>query len=263
MDDVRTVEPTRTPLVLRWASRSTQAVGRCHFPVSHTSEVGQVSVALPVQHVRVRGTRPAGDDKPLIPLPLRSPFDFSGHIRRLCEDIVRCCPELSHVRTSHILFGFTQARNGRSHGLQARVTPMRFRCGVLVRRYRGVPYQVQRFLVDGRDILYLMTFCLPRFLNQPFEDKLVTVFHELFHISPRFDGDLRRHEGRYSIHSHSQRRYDKYMAKLAQSYLADDPVPELHAFLRLNCAQIRARHGSIVGVTVPRPKLVPLTPTLF
>ena len=132
------------------------------------------------------------------------------------------------------MFGFTQARNGRSHGLQARVTPLRFHGGRLIRRHRGVPYQVQRFVVDGSDVLYLMTFCLPRFLNQSFDDKLVTVFHELFHISPRFDGDLRRHAGRYAVHSHSQRRYDQHMAKLARAYLATDPDPELHDFLRLN-----------------------------
>ena len=30
------------------------------------------------------------------------------------------------------------------------------------------------------------------FLDQTFEEKLVTVFHELYHISPAFDGDLRR-----------------------------------------------------------------------
>ena len=48
------------------------------------------------------------------------------------------------------------------------------------------------------------------------------------------------------------------MAMLARSYLATKPDPALHAFLRLNYAQLRHRHGSVVGVVVPRPKLVPL-----
>jgi predicted metallopeptidase len=162
------------------------------------------------------------------------------------------------VRPGQVLFGFTQARNRRTHGLQARVTPMRFHGGRLIRRHRGIPYQVQRFVVDELDVLYLMTFCLPRFLNQPFEDKLVTLFHELFHISPHFDGDLRRHAGRYAMHSHSQRRYDQHMAKLARAYLSTRPEPILHAFLQCNFAQLRRRHGAVVGVVVPRPKLIPL-----
>src|SRR5262245_59161807 len=114
------------------------------------------------------------------------PFDFCAHVRRLCDDITARCPDLAHVRTEQVLFAATQARNGRSHGLQARVTPLRFHGGRLVRRHRGVPYQVQRHIVAGREILYLMTFCLPRFLNRPFEDKFVTIFHELYHIGPAF-----------------------------------------------------------------------------
>jgi len=186
------------------------------------------------------------------------PFDFCAHVRRLCDDITLRCPELAHVRTDQVLFAITQARNGRGHGLQARVTPLRFHGGRLVRRHRGVPYQVQRHIVAGREILYLMTFCLPRFLNRPFEDKFVTIFHELYHIGPKFDGDLRRHEGRCTLHSKSRRGYDERMAALARTYLSSGPDPDLHAFLRLDFAQLQARHGSVIGVSIPRPKLVPL-----
>jgi hypothetical protein len=36
------------------------------------------------------------------------------------------------------------------------------------------------------------------------------------------------------------------------------PEPRLQAFLRLNFAQLRQRHGSVLGVVVPRPKLIPI-----
>jgi hypothetical protein len=107
-------------------------------------------------------------------------------------------------------------------------------------------------------MLYVLTFCLPRFLDQPFEEKLVTVFHELFHMSPAFDGDLRRHPGRYAVHSHSKERYDAEMAKLAKAYLADHPEPELFEFLRFSSQELWDRHGGIRGVVVPRPKLLPV-----
>src|SRR5262249_17964673 len=98
----------------------------------------------------------------------------------------------------------------------------------------------------------------PRFLDLDFNEKLVTLFHELYHISPAFDGDLRRHGGRYSIHSHSQRRYDAHMAKLAQAYLTNGSNPDLHAFRRLNFTQLPRRHSRVVGVVVPRPKIIPV-----
>jgi hypothetical protein len=191
--------------------------------------------------------------------PAGRPFDFCGHVRRLCEDITRRCPELAHIDVNRLLFGMMQARSGRRHGLQARVTPLRFHDGRLTRHRRGVAYQVQRYLVDDRDMLYLVTFCLPRFLDQDFDDKFITLFHELYHISPEFDGDLRRHHGRYDLHSHSKKEYDRHMAGLARSYLASKPDPALFGFLRLNFAQLQHRHGSVAAIVVPRPKLIPVS----
>lgn len=190
--------------------------------------------------------------------PAEQPFHFCRHIHSLCGDIAARCEALRHIDVSRLLVGVIQARSTRAHGLQARVTPLRFRNGSLTRRRRGVVYQVQRYFVDACEMLYLVTFCLPRFLELDFDEKFVTLFHELYHISPAFDGDLRRHGGRYCVHSHSQRAYDKHMAALARAYLADGADPQLHDFLRLNFSQLKHRHGSVVGVVVPRPKLVPV-----
>jgi hypothetical protein len=190
--------------------------------------------------------------------PVERPFDFCGHIRWLCEDVVRRCDDLRHIDPARLLFAVTQARSGRPYGLQARVTPLRFRNGSLTRRRRDGAYQVQRYFVGDREMLYLVTFCLPRFLDQDFDDKFITIFHELYHISPAFEGDLRRHDGRYALHSHSKRLYDTHMAQLAREYLSSRPDPRLHAFLRLNFAQLQHRHGSVVGVVVPRPRLLPV-----
>jgi hypothetical protein len=107
-------------------------------------------------------------------------------------------------------------------------------------------------------MLYVLTFCLPRFLDQPFREKLVTVFHELYHIGPAFDGDLRRHPGRYEVHSHSKDLYDERMADLVRDYLADHPEPEVFHFLRSGYRELWDTHGGITGVVVPRPKLLPV-----
>jgi Putative phage metallopeptidase len=190
--------------------------------------------------------------------PVEQPFDFCQHTRDLCADIVARCPELAHIEVNRLLFAVTQARGARRHGLQARVTPLRFRHGLLIRARQGIRYQVQRYFIDNQEMLYLITFCLPRFLDQSFDDKFVTLFHELYHISPGFEGDLRRLEGRCTLHTQSQRAYDAHMARLARAYLAQGPDARLHAFLRMNFAQLQHRHGSVVGVVVPRPRLLPL-----
>jgi predicted metallopeptidase len=219
---------------------------------------------LPVRVIRPRAAPVCPAWKappPWLPTgPEGEPFDFCGHVRRLCGDIAAGCESLRHVDVARLLVAVTQARNGRAHGLQARVTPLRFPDGRLTRQRRGVTYQVQRYFLGSHEFLYLVTFCLPRFLDQDFDEKLITLFHELYHISPNFDGDLRRHAGRYALHSHSQRDYDyKHMADLARTYLSGNPEAALLAFLRLDFAQLLNRHGSVVGVVVPRPKMIPLS----
>ncbi len=216
---------------------------------------------LPIRVIRVPGRSrlPERDGPPWLPTgPTGQPFDFCGHIQRLCADIVARCEFLHHVDISQVLFAVTQARTVRAHGLQARVTPLRLRGGRLTRQRRGRIYQVQQYFLGDCEILYLVTFCLPRFLDLSFDEKFITLFHELFHISPAFDGDLRRHNGRYCVHSHSKKQYDQHMAALARAYLTDGADPDLHAFLRLDFAQLHHRHGHVIGTFVPRPKLVPL-----
>jgi hypothetical protein len=209
---------------------------------------------------RARGGRTVGLEAPpwFDTGTVQRPFDFCGHVRRLCADIVRHCQELGHIDVSRLLFGMTQARSGHAHGLQARVTPLRFRHGRLMRRRHGTLYQVQRYFVDGREMLYLVTFCLPRFLNQDYDDKFVTLFHELYHISTAFEGDLRRHEGRCTLHTHSKRGYDAHMAHLARAYLSNGADHSLHGWLRLDFAQLQHRHGAVVAAVVPRPRLIPV-----
>jgi predicted metallopeptidase len=241
MDDYR----NGTPLILRWSS----ARG-----------------GLPVRAVRVPSGRgraaPLGGQPWHDTGPHNQPIDFTARITRLLEDIVRRCPEWAHLQVPRILIGFTQASSPRPHGLQARVTPLRFSGGDLTRRQRGVVYGIQRYFLDDHEYLYLLTFCLPRFLDQDFDGKLVTVFHELHHMSLAFDGDLRRHKGRCHLHSHSKAEYDREMTALARAYLSARPDPTLTSFLRLNFQQLRQRHGSVQGVLVPRPKLVPITQRL-
>jgi predicted metallopeptidase len=198
------------------------------------------------------------DGRPLPRTAGDTPLDFCRHMRRLCADIAARCEELSHVHMPRVLVSFTPARNRNRFGLQARVTPMRFRSGGTVRALPVREYRIQRYFVNDVEMLYLMTFCLPRFFNQPFEEKLSTVFHEMLHIGPAFDGDLRRHDGRYDVHSRSKADYEARVEKLMAGYLKDHDRPELFDFLQHGYRDLWLKHGGIRGVIVPRPKLLPV-----
>jgi predicted metallopeptidase len=187
-------------------------------------------------------------------------FDFTLHIRRLAGDIVARLPELAHIDLARVGIRFCQARKPVRHGLWASLTPLRFHSGALTMKRRGHTWTIQRVHDEhGREMLYLLSFYLPRFMNLPPREKLATVIHELWHISPHFDGDLRRHPGRCYAHTHSQSSYDRQMHALAERWLALNPPGELHSFFEDDFAQLQRRHGTIFGTKIPTPKLVRLT----
>ena len=188
----------------------------------------------------------------------RRGFDFTGHMQALCSDITQRLPELHHIDLDQVAIAFVQTRKRVLYGLQASLTPLRFEGGAREGHYRGKRVTVQPVtdVTGQREMLYILSFYLPRFLDVPFEEKMITVFHELWHISPQFDGDIRRHDGRCYAHTGSQAKYDAAMDRLAHRYLALAPPRELYGFLRCNFREIRKQFGSVYGFKLPRPKLI-------
>jgi hypothetical protein len=189
-------------------------------------------------------------------VPNVAPLNFTVELRKLVTDVVARVPLFAHINPAAILYTFTWSRTRSKYGLLARITPMRFAEGRVYKQVRGKIFQVQRFFVDQQELLYVFTCCLPRFLDQTFEEKWITIFHELYHIGQKFDGDLRRHDGRYKYHTHSQKGYDAGMGKLVREYLAIHPDPSAFAFLHLTFDQLWSKHGGIYGVKVPRPRMI-------
>ncbi len=108
-------------------------------------------------------------------------------------------------------------------------------------------------------MLYVIYFLVPRFLNLPLREKLITVFHELYHISPDFDGDIRRFPGRNYAHGSSRKKFNAFIGKLVESYLERIDDPGRLDFLDGEMEAIRVRYGSIVGrkMAVPRLRVIP------
>ena len=190
--------------------------------------------------------------------PRPSGFDFTLHMRRLCEDLTDRLPELRHIDLSRVAIGFSQTRKRTSHGMYASLTPLRFVGGAVETVRRGRRWTIQRlYSPSGREMLYILGFYLPRFCQIDFHEKLTTVVHELWHISPDFDGDVRRYGGRCYVHTKSG-DHDRQAERLAQAWLAQRPPESLYAFLQLRFQELQQRHGTVVGQRVPVPKLVPL-----
>ena len=185
-------------------------------------------------------------------------FDYAEAMRRLIDDVVQTCDAFGHIKVSGLLVGCVKARNSDGAGLYARTIPLRFEGGALTTLKRGSKFSIPIVRHGEHEALYIVSFVLPRFHNMPFDDKLMTVFHELYHVGPNFDGDIRRFQGSNYIHSSSQEKYDTLMRQLAQQYVQRTKQPELHEFLKLSYAQILGKYGGIRMriYKAPKPQLI-------
>jgi len=184
-------------------------------------------------------------------------FNYTNALQGVIADVVGALEEFRHVDLTRVGVSLTQARQQSKHGTYATCVPLRFQGGAREQVQRGRTYRMQTAFRGETELLYLLYFVLPRFhVETDYREKLATIIHELYHISPRFDGDLRRFPGKNFAHGHSRERYHEAMRALADRYLASAPRAGAHDFLHRPFEELMAHPGGIVGQVYPRPRAV-------
>lgn len=185
-------------------------------------------------------------------------FDFCEAMSSLCCDVCERHREFRHIDMGQVLVSVAQTRSPSKYGRQAKLTPLRFANGRRVEKRGEKVWAVQRLWHAGREMRYLLTFYLPRFQDQTYSEKLVTIFHELYHIHPEFTGDVRRFPGACYLHSESQLEYDRRMARYVRQYLRMAVDPNHRAFLKTGFRGLERKQGRVVGLRVPIPRVFPV-----
>lgn len=187
-----------------------------------------------------------------------STLNLTGELERLIRDIVDHTPQLAHVLPEKLLVCVSTGRPGRGGSL-AKIHPLRFAGGAKsMERRRGrrsVLCTMPTVTHLGEEMLYVIYFMTPRFLDLPLREKLVTVFHELYHVSPACDGDIRRFPGKNYAHGSSTKSYNDRMGTLVDAFLERFPEHAALSLLEGNLAALRSRHGAIVARRLQAPRV--------
>ncbi len=188
----------------------------------------------------------------------RKHFDFCAAMHRLCADICGRHSAFAHIDMERVVVTYAQTRSPVEWGMMAKLTPMRLEGGALTEVRDGRKWTCQRVMHNGREMLYMLTFYLPRFQNQTYQEKLVTVFHELYHISQSFDGDIRRFAGSCYMHTGSQANYDRQMEVFLGQYVEHGAPERLREFLKYDFSVLSRIAGTVIGLRLPIPRMVPV-----
>jgi hypothetical protein len=140
--------------------------------------------------------------------------NFNKAVRALLQDVCKTTPEFAHVRPSRILVVAGEARRA-SRGT---VKPL----------MRPGPRKGERrkpvVKLRGRRMLYCITLRPLFFRASTPEARIGTLLHELFHISPKFDGTLDPEHR----HARIGGGFAKALRPIVKRYLSRCP-PELWA----------------------------------
>ena len=94
------------------------------------------------------------------------------------RDIVATLEEFRHVDLERVELSISQARQNSKHGTYAFCCPLRFEGGAAECVQRGHRFRMPPFLREGKEILYILYFVLPRFhQEQDYHEKLATIIH--------------------------------------------------------------------------------------
>jgi predicted metallopeptidase len=188
-----------------------------------------------------------------------STLNLTLELERLIAHITGQVGEFCHIDSRRVLVCVSSTRSGGVHGTYAKIHPLRFedgtRCKTIRRGVRKHDYEMPRITHRGVEMLYVVYFLVPRFLNLPFREKLITLFHELFHISAEFNGDIRRFPGKNYAHGSSTKKYNAYMGKLVDTYLGNLTDRSILSFLEGDMEEIRGRFKAIVGRKMAAPRI--------
>jgi predicted metallopeptidase len=135
-------------------------------------------------------------------------INITDILTEIIKEITTRSGSFSHIDTKKVTVCLGSNRNSSRGSIYGKLVPLKFKDGSDKLQFRGRYYTIPEIINDGIAQLYAVYFYLPKFFNLSAEEKLRVIFHELYHISPEFNGDIRRMGSVKKAHGSSKKRFD-------------------------------------------------------
>jgi hypothetical protein len=190
--------------------------------------------------------------------PQGGEINISMAITEIIAEITSRVPSFGHIDTGKIQVCISSNRNNGRGATFGKLVPLRFKGGEELLYFRGKCYAMPRVFQNGTRLLYLVYFYSPRFIDLPPREKLRVIFHELYHISPEFNGDIRRFGRGGSAHGNSKKRYDLRFEKEMAEFMDHISSTRHWHFLSLDARALFSNYRKVFShrMKTPRPAVI-------
>ncbi len=184
-------------------------------------------------------------------------LDITEILLRIIEQISANTSSFSHIDTKKILVCLASNKSNTRGGIYGKLVPLKFKNGSDILRFHGKHYTMPAVINNGIRLLYIVYFYIPKFFDlSPFE-KLRIIFHELYHISPEFNGDIRRMGEVKKAHGSSKKKFDLYFEKDARSFYEYIMDTEYMDFLKMDTVFLNRNYKVYARrMKIPKPVII-------
>jgi len=181
-------------------------------------------------------------------------IDLTEVLTQIIEEVVARYELFSHIEMSKIIVSLASNRSNGRGGIYGKLVPLKFENGAEVIKYKSHYYSMQKVIYNEVPLLYIVYFYTPKFFDLSLYEKLRVILHELYHINPNFNGDIRRMGKKKIAHGSSRESFNlNFKNELDDFYEYIKKTPYVK-FLLLNSLDLNKNFRTIVGTRIKLPK---------
>ena len=157
----------------------------------------------------------------------------------IIHDIIKSTDEFKSYDINKILVCCASNRRDSKGAIYGKLQPLRFKGGSEIIKHNERHYAVPKVVLNNIEMLYVLYLYFPKFFNLTARDKINVLFHELYHISPEFNGDIRRMSNFKYAHGHSKEFFEAQYIEYASEYFNKINETSFYNFLQMNLEDIK------------------------
>ena len=174
----------------------------------------------------------------------------------IMHEIALFSPQFAHIDMKYVLVSVAFNKASSRGYMYGKLVPLCFENGQKESAYKGRFYRLPDVLYEDTSQLYVIYFYAPRFFNLPPYEKLKVIFHELYHISPEFNGDIRRMGNKKFAHGHSRKNFDALFEEEAKRFSEHIANTEFFEFLSFSADDFYKKFKKVIYLKVKMPRAV-------